>query len=166
MPSNVIVGTITELQVDGSFPVTAKCRSPVGAGEVCSASAIPGPRQGERVVFISHLIRGLGFPLHPFLRGLLFFYGLDFHHLGPNSILHIATYITFCEAFLRIKPHFGLWLKIFCIKPHSSGSMLAGCGGAMVSKINKISWPEGTFIETVRLWQQEWFHLADQSSGD
>ena len=118
----------------------------MGANEVCSASAIPTPQKGERVVFISHLIRGLGFPLHPFLRGLKFFYGLDFHHLAPNSILHIATYITFCEAFLRIEPHFGLWLKIFCIKPNSSGSKLADCGGAMVSKMPKVSWPEGTFI--------------------
>lgn len=34
-------------------------------------------------------------------RGLLFFYGLNFHHLAPNYILHIATFITFNEAFLH-----------------------------------------------------------------
>ena len=36
----------------------------------------------------------------------------------------------------------------------------------MVSKITKVSWPEGTFIETVKLWQQEWFYLADAPSGN
>jgi hypothetical protein len=36
-------------------------------------------------VFIPHFLRGLGFPLHPFVRGLMFFYGLDFHDLAPNS---------------------------------------------------------------------------------
>ena len=33
----------------------------------------PGPH--ERVVFLAHLVRGLGFPLHPFVRGLMFYYG-------------------------------------------------------------------------------------------
>ncbi|KAE8799142.1 Casein kinase I isoform delta-like protein [Hordeum vulgare] len=55
-----------------------------------------------------------------------------FQHLPPNSILRIATCITFCEAFLRTEPHFGFWLKVFCIKLHNNGSKLAACGGAMI----------------------------------
>ena len=66
----------------------------------------PGPR--ERVVFLAHFVRGLGFPLHPFVRGLMFYYGLDFHDLAPNFILNISVFIVVGEAFLRIKPHFGL----------------------------------------------------------
>ena len=61
-------------------------------------------------MFLSHFVRGLGFPLHPFVRGLMFYYGLDFHHLAPNFVLNISTFIVVCEAFLHIKPHFGLWL--------------------------------------------------------
>ena len=49
---------------------------------------VPTPKPNERVVFIPHFIRGLGFPLHPFVRGLMFYYGLDFHDLAPNSFLH------------------------------------------------------------------------------
>ena len=30
---------------------------------------VPTPEPNERVVFIPHFIRGLGFPLHPFVRG-------------------------------------------------------------------------------------------------
>ena len=75
------------------------------------------PKSGERVVFISHFLRGLGFALHPFVRGLMFYYGLDFHDLTPDSFLHIPTFIVVCEAFLRIPPHFGLWLKTFNVKP-------------------------------------------------
>ena len=78
---------------------------------------VPTPEPHERVVFISHFICGLGFPLHPFVRGLMFYYGLDFHDLAPNSILNILAFIVVCEAFLRIPPHFGLWLKIFNVKP-------------------------------------------------
>ena len=48
------------------------------------------------------IIRGLVFPLHPFVYGLMFYYGLDFHDLAPNSILNISAFIVVCEAFLRI----------------------------------------------------------------
>ena len=46
---------------------------------------VPAPEPHERVVFLTHFVRGLGFPLHPFVRGLMFYYGLDFHDLAPNS---------------------------------------------------------------------------------
>jgi len=78
---------------------------------------IPTPEPSEWVVFLPHFLRGLGFPLHPFVRGLMFCYGLDFHDLAPNSFLHISAFIVMCEALLRIHPHFGLWLKVFNVKP-------------------------------------------------
>ena len=68
----------------------------------------PTPDSQERVVFLPHFVRGLGFPLHPFVRGLMYYYGLDFHDLAPNFVLNISAFIVVCEAFLRIKPHFGL----------------------------------------------------------
>ena len=71
----------------------------------------------ERVVFLPHFLRGLGFPLHPFVWGLMFYYDLDFHDLAPNFILNISAFIVVCEAFLCIQPHFGLWLKTFSVKP-------------------------------------------------
>ena len=61
---------------------------------------IPTPKSGERVVFISHFLRGLGFALHPFVRGLMFYYRLDFHDLAPDSILHVSVFIIMFEAFL------------------------------------------------------------------
>ena len=78
------------------------------------------------------------------------YYGLDFHQMAPNSILHLSSLITVCEAYLRIEPHFGLWLKIFSVKTKSSGSDLAECGSAMISKNQKVDWFQGTFIETMK----------------
>ena len=63
---------------------------------------IPTPEPGERVVFIPHFLHGLGFPLHPFVGGLMFYYGLDFHDLAQNSFLHISAFIVMCEVLLRI----------------------------------------------------------------
>ena len=92
--------------------------------------------------------------MDPFVRGLMLYYGLEFHDLDPESILHISSFIVVCEAFLRISPHFGLWLKIFNVKPKVVGCQHAECGGAMVSKLPNVSWPKGTFMETVKGWQQ------------
>ena len=50
---------------------------------------IPTPEPNEYVVFVPHFLRGLGFTLRPFVRGLMFYYGLEFHDLAPESILHI-----------------------------------------------------------------------------
>ncbi|KAK1652736.1 hypothetical protein QYE76_070541 [Lolium multiflorum] len=38
------------------------------------------PSNGVRVSFVDHLIRGLSAPIHDFLRGLLFVYGIQLHH--------------------------------------------------------------------------------------
>ena len=65
---------------------------------------VPTPEPNERVVFIPHFLRGLGFPLHPFIRGLMFYYELDFHDLALNSFLNISAFIVVCEVFLCIPP--------------------------------------------------------------
>jgi hypothetical protein len=70
---------------------------------------IPRPPARFRVLFLAFLLRGFSFPPHPFLRGLLFAYGIQLHDLNPNTILHIACFITLCECFLGIEPHWALW---------------------------------------------------------
>ena len=112
-------------------------------------------------MFLPHFLRGLGFPLHPFVRGLMFYYGLDFHDLAPNFVLNISTFIIVCEAFLRIRPHFGLWLKTFNIKPKVVCESQAECGGAIVGKMANVLWLEGSFVETLKGWQSGWFYVTE-----
>jgi hypothetical protein len=40
---------------------------------------------------------------------MLQFYGLELDHLTPLGILHIVAFVTLCEAYMRIEPHFNLW---------------------------------------------------------
>ena len=147
MASSVTEGQIKKLRKAGYLCDDIAHRLP-NEGQL-----IPTPGPHERVVFLTNFLRGLGFPLHPFVRGLMFYYGLDFHDLAPNFILNISAFIVVCEAFLCIKPHFGLWLKIFSIKPKVVGGRQAECGGAMVGKIAKVTWLEGAFVETIKGWQ-------------
>jgi hypothetical protein len=69
-----------------------------------STEVIPHPQSGFRVMFIAFLFLGLSLSAHEFLHGLLFVYGVPLHQLTLNSILHIACFITLCEAFLGINP--------------------------------------------------------------
>ena len=133
MVSSVKEEDITELRAAGYLAKEIAHRLPA-EGQV-----VPTPEPTKRVVFIPHFFRGLGFPLHPFVRGLMYYYGIDFHDLSPNSFLNISAFIVVCEAFLRIQPHFGLWLKVFNVKPKVVDGQNAECEGAMVSKLSPVS---------------------------
>ena len=91
----------------------------------------------------------------------MYYYGIDFHDLSPNSFLNFSMFIVVCEAFLWISPHFGLWLKIFNVKPKVVSGEHAECGGAMVSKMPKAVWPKGAFNDSAKEWQQQWFYITE-----
>jgi hypothetical protein len=57
--------------------------------------------------------QGFGVPSHQFLRSLLQFYGSELHHLTPSEILHATAFVTLCEAYIGIEPHFDLWNYFF-----------------------------------------------------
>jgi hypothetical protein len=71
-----------------------------------SIERIPQPLSGYRVMFLAFLFCGHSLPAHEFLCGLLFVYGVQLHQLTPNSLLHIACFVTLCKSFLGIEPHF------------------------------------------------------------
>ena len=121
MASSVTEVDITKLREAGYLAADIAHQLP-DAGQI-----VPTPQPHERAVFLTHFVGGLGFPLHPFFRGLMFYYGLDFHDLAPNFILNISAFIVVCEAFLRIKPHFGLWLKTLNVKPKVVVGQQAEC---------------------------------------
>lgn len=62
------------------------------------------PRDDKVVVLVSFYECGFRFPLHPFIWGILFYYELQMHNLHMSTILHIACFITLCEAYLSMDP--------------------------------------------------------------
>jgi hypothetical protein len=75
----------------------------------------PAPAGGYIVVCAVFYERGFGVPLHQFPHLLLQFYGLKLRHLTPSGVLHIAVFVTLCEAYMGIEPHFDLWNYLFCV---------------------------------------------------
>jgi hypothetical protein len=95
--------------------------------------SVPKPSEGYRVMFLTFPLHGLSLPAHKFLPGLLFVYGVQLHQLMPNLILHIACFVTLCECFLGIDPHWVLWKFLFRLRPSISLDKNPELGGVVVS---------------------------------
>jgi hypothetical protein len=78
------------------------------AGSVSSALA-----EGFIVVCVAFYEWGFGLPSHRFLCSLLRSYGLELHHLTPSRVLHMAAFVTLCEADIGIEPPLNLWSHFF-----------------------------------------------------
>jgi hypothetical protein len=73
----------------------------------------PVPVRGYVVVCAAFYEQGFGVPSHQFLHSLLQFYDLVLHHMTPSGILHMVAFVTVCEAYRGIEPHFNLWNYFF-----------------------------------------------------
>jgi hypothetical protein len=117
-----------------------------------STKVIPAPPSGFWVMFLAFLLRGLSLPAE-FLRGLLFVYGVQLHQLTPNSLLHIVYFITLCEAFLAIDPHWVLWKYLFHLCPSGSKDEIPKLGGAIVSMRSESQYLAFKMVESVKGWR-------------
>ncbi|KAK1607061.1 hypothetical protein QYE76_030734 [Lolium multiflorum] len=126
----------------------------------------PNPPIGYRVIFIDHLVRGLSTPVHEFLRGLLFIYGIQLHQLTPNSILHISLFITLCECFLGAHPHWGLSKRIFYLRCNNSRSIVYNVGGACICVRPDVDYFDVKFPDSVQGWHKRWLYIKDEYVGN
>jgi hypothetical protein len=77
----------------------------------------PQENVDEIILFLHFIKRGLALAASDFLRGLLYFYEIQLHHLNPTSIAHVAIFVRLCEAFMGIEPHCALFRFLFHLKP-------------------------------------------------
>ena len=105
MVSTVRDKDIKKLQEAGYLAKRISHRLPT-AGQI-----VPTPEPHERVVFLPHFVRGLGFPLHPFVRGIILWdrssrsvpqflpQHLDIHCRVRGFSPHLATFWLMAEDF-------------------------------------------------------------------
>ena len=133
----------------------------------------PHPCPDEVVSFRIFYTWGLQHPAHPFLLGLLEEWKIWLHHLNPTGMLHIAGFVTVCEAFLRIDPHVDLFREMFVGRPvtlrrdagasRSEASIVPVGGFGLQRKPGKASYPRYTPVDNNRGWHDEWFYIRDPS---
>ncbi|KAK1604414.1 hypothetical protein QYE76_028087 [Lolium multiflorum] len=125
----------------------------------------PHPPIGFRVTFIGFLIRGLSVPIHEFLHGLIFIYGIQLHQLTPNSLLHISIFITLCECFLGIHPHWSLWKRIFYLRSNNSRNVTYNVGGVCICVRPEVGYFDVMFADSVQGWRRKWLYFKDESTA-
>ncbi|KAK1631906.1 hypothetical protein QYE76_006221 [Lolium multiflorum] len=130
-----------------------------------SEESYPNPPMEYRVSFVDHLIRGLSTPIHDFLRGLLFVYGIQLHQLTPNSILHISIFITLCECFLGIPPNWALWKRIFCLRRNGSHNATYNIGGVVICVRTDVDYFDVKFPDSVQGWRKRWLYIHEESAN-
>jgi len=89
----------------------------------------PQPCPNEVVSFLTFHERALGYPALWFLRGLLNEWRRELQHLNLTGVLHIAGFVTVCEAFLRMDPHADLFWLFF------SGRAMADWSSAAIASV-------------------------------
>jgi hypothetical protein len=70
---------------------------------------VPAPNKTEIIIIKSHIERGLSMLPSHFFSNLLQFYGLQLHHIAPNSLVSVAGYAALCEGYLGILPRVDLF---------------------------------------------------------
>jgi hypothetical protein len=87
----------------------------------------PMEKNPDEIPMFARFVKcGLSLPASDFFKGLMGYYGIEYLNLNPNGIFHTAVFIHFCEAFLRIKPHWILFRKFFRVKPQPASSRRRG----------------------------------------
>jgi hypothetical protein len=158
VPSTIAQKEVEKATMDGLISSSDSINFP-------STERIPQPPSDYRVMFLAFLFRGLSLPAHEFLCGLLFVYGVQLHQLTPNSILHIACFVTLCESFLGIEPHFLLWRSIFRLRPSVALARKPELGGAVVSVRPEAQYLEFSMSVLVQGWRTKWFYIKDRKAS-
>ncbi|KAE8797910.1 hypothetical protein D1007_26924 [Hordeum vulgare] len=121
----------------------------------------PAPQEGEVVMFAEHFARGLMLPASNFFSGFLTDFGLHMHHLIPNTVLQLASFVGLCKGFLWIEPQLDLWLRLFLFKkssvkdPAASGMRMSSCGMALVHQ--RTGFQQLPPEDSVKNWQTGFF---------
>jgi hypothetical protein len=90
---------------------------------------VPIPNPSEIVTLKSHMERGLSMPPSLFFTNLLKFYGLQLHHISPNSLVSMAGFADLCEGYLGIHPRVDLFQLFFSVwANYEDDGSLRTCG--------------------------------------
>jgi hypothetical protein len=159
-PSTVMLGHLQKLVKHGIMSAVE-----LKACWVPKDPALPSPTEGYVVSFTAFYKPGFSVPPHPFLRSLLRNYGLELHHLTLFGVLHIAIFITLCEAYLGVDPDLDLWKYFFHVRhPQVPEVKLMISGGAVIHVMLGHGVDPYLEIPMPRLmkgWQKRWFFLRN-----
>ena len=82
--------------------------------------------------------------------------------------MHLAVFVTLCECYLGIEPHFNLWRRIFRLnlnKDDDGSVQRIGATAIQLCNNLKSQYIELAFPTSEKGWHQKWFYLSDPSGS-
>jgi hypothetical protein len=124
---------------------------------------VPIPNPSEIVMLKFHVERGLSMPPSLFFTNLLKFYGLQLHHISPNSLVFVAGYTALCEGYLGIRPRVDLFQLFFSMRANyeDDGSLRTYGTVCFLPRRSK-EYPFIMPLDSAIGWRGSWFYMADK----
>jgi hypothetical protein len=111
----------------------------------------------------SHVERGLSMPPSHFFSNLLKFYGLQLHHIAPNSLVSVEGYAALCEGYLGIQPRVDLFQLFFSVRANfEDDGFPRTCETIFFLPRRSKEYPFITPLDSVVGWRGSWFYMADK----
>jgi hypothetical protein len=127
---------------------------------------VPAPNPSKIVMLKSHVERGLSMPPSSFFTNLLKYYGLQLHHIAPNSLMSIAGYAALCEGYLGIRPRVDLFQLFFSVRAnYEDDGFLRTCGTICFLPRRSKAYPYITPLDSAIGWRGSWFYMADKPAA-
>jgi hypothetical protein len=154
----------TEASLRKLITVEAMAEAAIGRWRTSDGESYPDPCPSEIVVFEDFYWHGFRNMCHSFLRKLCDYYRIIICNLHPNSILLVSIFITLCESFLAIQPHFNLWRHFFCWKKKGGarGSNVAGGPYLNLRDGMRAEYLNVPLSSSMNDWYKKWFYVQQE----
>jgi hypothetical protein len=158
-PCNLDEGTLSSLEQEGW--IAAK---EISRWRVDPTAAMPAPSDRDIVMLKSHIDRGYSLSPSYFLKGVLWHYRLQLHHIALNSFTLIARFVALCEGYLGIYPREDLFRLYFNIHHNrDANGDPRNCGSVSFVPSSGKSYPYIKPHNSAKGWHGSFFYQADQA---
>jgi hypothetical protein len=94
---------------------------------------------------------------------------MELHHLTPSGIVHIVDFMTLCEAYVGIEPHFNLWNYFFRARLWSGSDVEVAVWSSVDIFVRFGSGVDPYFCfpmsDAPAGWQKVWFFLRNDADA-
>src|SRR4051812_9374491 len=89
--------------------------------------------------------------------------GFSFIICLPIHFFTLLVLSLFCECWLGIEPHFGLFYKLYYVKRQSGSDGVYPIGGCIISLKSNILFFSFSMSESIQYWRRRWFYIRDST---
>jgi hypothetical protein len=154
---NLDEGILSSLELEGR--IAAK---EISRWEVDPGVAMTAPSDGEIVMLKSHIDRGFSLPPSYSLKGVLWHYRLQLHHIAPNSFTIIVGFVTLCKGYLGIYLRGDLFCLYFNIRHNrDANGDPRNCTSVSFVPRSRKSYPYIKPHDSAKGWRGSFFYQAN-----